>query len=91
MVEVPAGTAISWKRPGGPNGTWLTGTDVGWTEHDTPAVVATNLAWQREFHDASAALMPQGGSFQNFPDPGLANPAVAYYGENLGRTITGAR
>lgn len=64
---------------------WLTGTDVGWTEHDTPAVVATNLAWQREFHDASAALMPDGGSFQNFPDPGLADPAAAYYGTNLER------
>jgi FAD/FMN-containing dehydrogenase len=66
---------------------WLTGTDVGWTEHDTPAVVATNLAWQREFHDASAALMPDGGSFQNFPDPGLANPAAAYYGANLERLV----
>jgi FAD/FMN-containing dehydrogenase len=66
---------------------WLTGTDVGWTEHDTPAVVATNLAWQREFHDASAALMPDGGSFQNFPDPGLADPAAAYYGANLERLV----
>jgi FAD/FMN-containing dehydrogenase len=66
---------------------WLTGTDVGWTEHDTPGVVAENLAWQREFHDASAALMPDGGSFQTFPDPGLANPAAAYYGANLERLV----
>ena len=78
----PAGTAYVHREA-----EWLTGTDVGWTEHDTPAVVATNLAWQREFHDASVALMPDGGSFQNFPDPGLANPAAAYYGANLERLV----
>jgi hypothetical protein len=66
---------------------WLAGTDVGWTEHDAPAVVAANLAWQREFHEASSALMPLGGSFQNFPDPCLANPAAEYYGANLDRLI----
>ena len=40
---------------------------------------------QREFYQACAALMPQGGSYQNFPDPGLADPAVEYYGANLPR------
>jgi FAD/FMN-containing dehydrogenase len=62
---------------------WLTGTELNWTERDTPATVNANLAWQRDFHEACAALMPQGGSYQNFPDPGLADPAAAYYGANL--------
>jgi FAD/FMN-containing dehydrogenase len=67
---------------------WLIGTDISWTEHDSPAVVAANLTWQRQFHDASAAMMPLGGSYQNFPDPGLADPAVEYYGANLERLVT---
>jgi FAD/FMN-containing dehydrogenase len=62
---------------------WLTGTELNWTAKDHPAVVDANLSWQRDFHEACAALMPQGGSYQNFPDPGLANPAAAYYGANL--------
>jgi FAD/FMN-containing dehydrogenase len=62
---------------------WLTDTEVNWTGQDTPATVNANLTWQRDFHDACAALMPQGGSYQNFPDPGLADPAAAYYGANL--------
>ena len=64
---------------------WLTGTEVNWTAQDSPATVNANLAWQRDFHEACAALMPQGGSYQNFPDPGLADPATAYYGANLPR------
>ncbi len=64
---------------------WLTGTELNWTAQDTPAVVEANLAWQRDFHDACAVLMPDGGSYQNFPDPGLADPATAYYGANLPR------
>jgi FAD/FMN-containing dehydrogenase len=62
---------------------WLTGTELNWTARDTPATLNANLAWQRDFHEACAALMPQGGSYQNFPDPGLADPAAAYYGANL--------
>ena len=38
-----------------------------------------------DFHEACAGLMPEGGSYQSFADPGLADPATAYYGANLGR------
>jgi hypothetical protein len=62
---------------------WLTGTELNWTAEDTPAAVNANLAWQRDFHETCAALMPEGGSYQNFTDPGLADPATAYYGANL--------
>jgi FAD/FMN-containing dehydrogenase len=64
---------------------WLTGTELNWTAADKAAVVEANLAWQRDFHEACAILMPEGGSYQNFTDPGLADPATAYYGANLGR------
>jgi FAD/FMN-containing dehydrogenase len=64
---------------------WLTGTELNWTTADQTAVIQDNLAWQRDFHDACAGLMPEGGSYQNFADPGLADPASAYYGANLGR------
>jgi hypothetical protein len=64
---------------------WLTGTELNWTAADQAAVVEANLAWQRDFHEACAVLMPEGGSYQNFADPGLADPAAAYYGANLGR------
>jgi FAD binding domain/Berberine and berberine like len=64
---------------------WLTGTEVNWTAADKTAVIVANLAWQRDFHEACAVLMPDGGSYQNFTDPGLADPAAAYYGTNLGR------
>ncbi len=64
---------------------WLTGTELNWTAKDSPTVLNANLAWQRNFHDACAALMSNGGSYQNFTDPGLADPATAYYGANLPR------
>jgi FAD/FMN-containing dehydrogenase len=64
---------------------WLTGTELNWTKADKAAVVQDNLAWQRDFHEACAGLMPEGGSYQNFADPGLADPAAAYYGANPGR------
>ena len=64
---------------------WLTGTELNWTDADKPAVVQANLAWQRDFHEACTVLMPEGGSYQNFTDPGLADPATAYYGANLDR------
>jgi FAD/FMN-containing dehydrogenase len=66
---------------------WLTGTELNWSDRDPPAVVRANLAWQRDFHEACAALMPHGGSYLNFPDPGLADPSTAYYGANLARLI----
>ena len=62
---------------------WLTGTELNWTAEDSHDVVDANLTWQRDFHEACAALMPEGGSYQNFTDPGLADPATAYYGANL--------
>jgi FAD/FMN-containing dehydrogenase len=64
---------------------WLTGTELAWTERDGTPAVRANLAWQREFHDATAELMGPGGSYQNFSDPGLRDAAAAYYGANLAR------
>lgn len=64
---------------------WLTGTELVWTERDSSRTLRANLAWQREFHDAMAELLGPGGSYQNFPDPGLRDAPVAYYGANLAR------
>ncbi|WP_207539933.1 FAD-binding oxidoreductase [Sabulicella rubraurantiaca] len=65
---------------------WLTGTEITWGAGDSPARVEAALAWQRAFHWASDALAgAPGGSFQNFVDPGLEDPAEAYYGANRQR------
>lgn len=65
---------------------WISGTEVTWAAEDSPARVEAALAWQRAFHWACDALAGEpGGSFQNFPDPGLEDPAASYYGANLPR------
>ncbi len=65
---------------------WLTGTELAWTVRDGVRRVEDNLAWQRAFHHAVAdATGRQGGSYQNFLDPALEDPARAYYGANLPR------
>lgn len=65
---------------------WIMGTELTWTPADQGARLDAALAWQRAFHDAITRLGGgPGGSFQNFPDPGLSAPAEAYYGANLPR------
>lgn len=67
---------------------WISGTEVTWAAQDSPARIETALTWQRAFHDATDQLAgPPGGSYQNFLDPGLADPATAYYGANLPRLM----
>jgi FAD/FMN-containing dehydrogenase len=67
---------------------WIMGTELTWTEQDVGPRLDRALAWQRDFHEAIARIGGgPGGSFQNFPDPGLAAPALAYYGANLPRLI----
>jgi|SRR5208337_2510614 len=64
---------------------WLIACDLGWTEHDDSRTIEQNLHWQRGLHDALTAQLGDSGSYQNFPDPGLADPATAYWGANLAR------
>lgn len=65
---------------------WLTGTELVWTPRDGMRRVEESLAWQRAFHHAVVhATGGPGGSYQNFLDPALEDPARAYYGANLPR------
>ncbi len=65
---------------------WIMGTELTWKPEDVGTRLDRSLAWQRDFHEAIARIAGgPGGSFQNFPDPGLAAPAQAYYGANLPR------
>lgn len=68
------------------NAEWIMGTELTWKPEDAGPRLDRALAWQRAFHEAIARIAGgPGGSFQNFPDPGLAAPAQAYYGANLPR------
>ena len=65
---------------------WIIGTELTWKAQDAGPRLDRALAWQRNFHETITRLGGgPGGSFQNFPDPGLAAPAQAYYGANLPR------
>jgi len=65
---------------------WLAGTELTWAADDPTARIERALEWQEDFRQVIAATAGgPGGSFQNFLDPGLANPAEAYYGANLPR------
>jgi FAD/FMN-containing dehydrogenase len=65
---------------------WIAGTEVTWTASDSAFRAEAALAWQRAFHWSMDQLTgSSGSSFQNFPDPGLEDPARAYYGSNLAR------
>jgi FAD/FMN-containing dehydrogenase len=65
---------------------WIMGTELTWAAGDVGPRLDRALAWQRGFHDAITRIAGgPGGSFQNFPDPGLIAPAEAYYGANLPR------
>jgi hypothetical protein len=62
---------------------WLVSTDIDWSGADSPQVVNDNLDWQRNVHDRFSMMLGRPGSYYNFPDPGLANHAKAYWGSNL--------
>jgi hypothetical protein len=64
---------------------WLIASDLGWTAWDSTDTIERNLAWQRGLHNALGAHLEDGGSYQNFSDPGLADPALGYWGTNLSR------
>ena len=49
--------------------------------------VYNSLRWQRDVHARLDQAFAGQGSYQNFPDPGLANHGVAYWGANLNRLL----
>jgi FAD/FMN-containing dehydrogenase len=61
---------------------WLINTILGWKGGDDPA---DYLKWQRTVHDSLRRLLGGAGCYQNFPDPGLDDHAVAYWGADLAR------
>ena len=66
---------------------WLVSTDIDWSGGDSPQVVDDNLKWQRDVQNHFSAMLGNPGSYYNFPDPGLANHAEAYWGSNLRRLV----
>ncbi|HEX3675605.1 MAG TPA: FAD-binding oxidoreductase [Rhizomicrobium sp.] len=63
---------------------WLMVVGLYWTAWDNfnPAIMERAHRWQDDFY---RAVLPfsQGGAYQNFPDPSLADWREAYYGGNL--------
>jgi hypothetical protein len=66
---------------------WLANGSIDWDDFDTVENVFNGMQWQRNAHNALDAAFAGQGSYQNFPDPGLANHGVAYWGANLGRLV----
>jgi len=66
---------------------WLADTDIDWDDRDTIMDVYNSLRWQRDVHARLDQAFAGQGSYQNFPDPGLANHGVAYWGANLNRLL----
>ena len=66
---------------------WLADTDIDWDDRDTDQDVYNSLRWQRDVHAELDQAFAGQGSYQNFPDPGLANHGVAYWGANLKRLL----
>lgn len=55
-----------------------------WGNHDPAAVVDAGVQWAERTYQQLYPLST-GGSYQNWIDPRLADPASAYYGTNLPR------
>lgn len=66
---------------------WIVTTDIDWSGGDSPQVVDDNLKWQRDVQNHFSTMLGNPGSYYNFPDPGLENPAPAYWGTNLPRLM----
>lgn len=64
---------------------WLANTSLDLSDCASDDAVKANIVWLRGFHDALHAALPSLGSYQNFPDPGLANHREEYWGINLKR------
>lgn len=64
---------------------WIVTTDIDWSGGDSQQVVDDNLRWQRDVQNHFSAMLGNPGSYYNFPDPGLKDPAQAYWGANLAR------
>jgi FAD/FMN-containing dehydrogenase len=63
---------------------WLMTIALDWGADDPPDLVEQNRAWQDMFYDAMLPFA-SAESYQNFPDPSLADWPQAYYGDNLPR------
>jgi FAD/FMN-containing dehydrogenase len=51
---------------------WLADTSIDWDERDKIDDVCNGLQWQRDVHAVLDQAFAGQGSYQNFPDPGLA-------------------
>ena len=67
---------------------WIISTDIDWSDCDAQPAIEANLQWQRGVQDYLSSALGNLGSYYNFPDPGLQNPAEAYWGSNLARLIS---
>ena len=71
---------------------WVISTDIDWNgcrSDDKQCInnLQVNLDWQRKVQNTFSEKLGGHGSFYNFPDPGLAEPARAYWGKNLPRLL----
>jgi FAD/FMN-containing dehydrogenase len=64
---------------------WIVTTDIDWSGGASQQVIDDNLEWQRYLQKSLSTILGNPGSYYNFPDPGLENPAQAYWGGNLER------
>uniref|UniRef100_UPI00190F8B5B BBE domain-containing protein n=1 Tax=Geminicoccus flavidas TaxID=2506407 RepID=UPI00190F8B5B len=66
---------------------WIAGTELEWTgQTEQDGRLEQALDWQRAAHAAMQEALPGArGSYVNFPDVNLPDPATAYYGPNLER------
>jgi len=55
-----------------------------WGNHDPASVIDAGRQWAERTY-AQLSPFSTGGSYQNWIDPNLPDPATAYYGSNLPR------
>ncbi len=69
------------------NAKWLIDSDLDWSngENEWDSQVQASLNWQRGLQEDLASWPESGGSYQNFPDQGLADHTQAYWGKNWQR------
>src|SRR5205807_8984915 len=63
---------------------FLVNFEATWEAYDTNAVVAANRGWLESIHQTMQPYV-RPRSYQNWPDPALADWKQAYYGSNLRR------